>query len=111
MRVSVRNLLIRLLVYSSLISIGGFVIWLASAPDDDLTTFDSRAAYKQSEHRAPSYAGESKSADQADFMDDTEIVLGLVVNGEAKAYPVRYVARMAEHVNDRMGGVPICATW
>ncbi len=49
-------------------------------------------------------------ADQANFMADDEWVLGVVVDGEAKAYSLWHLDRH-EIVNDWMGGEPIAATW
>ena len=43
---------------------------------------------------------------QADFMTDEELVLGVVIGGEAGAYPVRFLARH-ELANDVVGGVPV----
>ena len=42
----------------------------------------------------------------ADFMTDDELVLGVVIGGEAVAYPVRFLARH-ELANDLAGGVPV----
>ena len=39
-----------------------------------------------------------------------ELVMGVVVNGEAKAYPITPLIRR-EMVNDELGGVPILVTW
>jgi hypothetical protein len=43
-------------------------------------------------------------------LDDDELVLGLVLGGEAMAYPIRYLA-MYEIVDDRLGGEPVAPTW
>ncbi len=43
---------------------------------------------------------------QADFMTPEELVLGVVINGEAVAYPVRFLARH-ELANDVVGEVPV----
>ncbi len=48
-------------------------------------------------------AGEAKV--QAD-----ELVLGIEINGRAKAYPITVLASR-EMVNDELSGVPILATW
>ena len=37
-------------------------------------------------------------------------VVGVEIDGEARAYPIRYL-NYHEIVNDRVGGVPIAATW
>lgn len=49
------------------------------------------------------------SADEAKLEDD-ELVLGLVVEGSAIAYPIRYLS-MFEVVNDRVGDTPLAPTW
>ena len=41
---------------------------------------------------------------------DTEPVMGLIVNGEAKAYPLR-ILMWHEIVNDEIGGIPVTATF
>ena len=47
---------------------------------------------------------------EANFVNDNDMVLGIEINGEAVAYPVR---QMAYHhvVNDVVGGKPITATY
>ena len=49
-------------------------------------------------------------ANEANFLDDKDMVMAIEVNGEAVAYPVR---QMAYHhvVNDVVGGKPITATY
>lgn len=39
-----------------------------------------------------------------------ELVIGVVLNGEAKAYSIPYLSSH-EIVNDTVGGVPIAVTW
>ncbi len=48
----------------------------------------------------------------ADFqgLAGTEPVIGLIVNGEAKAYPLQFLTRH-EIVNDEIGGVPVAVTF
>lgn len=43
-------------------------------------------------------------------MEPTERVLGVEINGEARAYPVN-VLTVHEIVNDHVGGIPVCVTW
>ncbi|MBV6633844.1 MAG: DUF3179 domain-containing protein [Alphaproteobacteria bacterium] len=54
---------------------------------------------------------EVSSADDADWLDDDDIVFGVVVNGEARAYP-RQIMEVREMVNDTLGGrdlgIPYC---
>ena len=53
---------------------------------------------------------ETAAAGDAGFMDVGEEVIGIVVGGEARAYPL---ARLDWHgvVNDRLGGGPVAVTW
>lgn len=39
-----------------------------------------------------------------------ELVMGLVINGDARAYPVGLM-RIREMVNDEVGGTPVLVTW
>jgi hypothetical protein len=49
-------------------------------------------------------------ADQAFFLDNNDIVLGVEIDGRAKAYPVK-ILNWHEAVNDRLAGRNILATW
>ena len=50
-------------------------------------------------------------ADQASIGDD-DIVMGVVINGEARAYPVNYMnGPYNEVVNDELGGEAIAPSW
>ncbi len=43
---------------------------------------------------------------------DNELVLGVTVNGKARAYPINMLnGPSREIINDTLGGVPIAATW
>lgn len=46
----------------------------------------------------------------AEGLTETEPVVGLVINGEAKAYPLR-ILTWHEIVNDTLGGVPVAVTF
>jgi hypothetical protein len=50
------------------------------------------------------------SAEQAKFMRDQEQILGVVLNGLARAYPTRILS-WHELVNDRFGGLPVLVSW
>ena len=41
---------------------------------------------------------------------DTELVMGMSLNGESKAYPIDILSHH-EIVNDVVGGVPVAVTW
>lgn len=43
-------------------------------------------------------------------LDPDELVMGLEINGDARAYPIGTLNRR-EMVNDVVGGVPILLTW
>ena len=43
-------------------------------------------------------------------INNQSYVMGLVINGEAKAYPVE-VLNFREMVNDVVGGIPVLVTW
>lgn len=49
------------------------------------------------------------TAEQAPYTDD-ELVIGLEINGEAKAYAIGPL-NSREMVNDTVGGVPVLVTW
>jgi hypothetical protein len=57
----------------------------------------------------PIYDPEFVPADQAGYADD-ELVMGVAIDGEAKAYPVGPL-NSREMVNDELGGTPILVTW
>lgn len=43
-------------------------------------------------------------------LDDEQLVLGVAIEGEAKAYPI-VVLNSREMVNDELAGIPILSTW
>jgi hypothetical protein len=57
----------------------------------------------------PIYEPRFVPAAQAGYGDD-ELVMGVAIKGEAKAYPVGPL-NSREMVNDELGGVPILVTW
>ncbi|MCZ6675628.1 MAG: DUF3179 domain-containing protein [Candidatus Poribacteria bacterium] len=46
----------------------------------------------------------------ADYLDDTDVVLGISVHGESRAYPLRILV-VHEIVNDTLGGIPVLVTF
>lgn len=51
------------------------------------------------------------SATQADVAD-SELVIGVVLNGESRAYPINQLTGpRREIINDTLGGTAIAATW
>jgi hypothetical protein len=57
----------------------------------------------------PVYEPTFISAEAAD-LDESGYVMGVVLNGDARAYPVGTL-NGREMVNDTVGGVPILVTW
>jgi hypothetical protein len=57
----------------------------------------------------PIYEPEFASAAESRLLDE-ELVMGVALSGEAKAYPIS-VLRSREMVNDELGGIPILVTW
>ena len=54
---------------------------------------------------------EFASPESADSqMTDTELVIGVFINGDARAYPINILSRH-EIVNDVVGGESIAVTW
>ena len=50
------------------------------------------------------------AGDQALVLDASDLVIGLSLNGDTRAYPVRTL-RSREMVNDVVGGIPVLVTW
>jgi hypothetical protein len=50
------------------------------------------------------------SAAEATFLREKEQVIGVNLNGEARAYPLRIMS-WHELVNDRIGDLPILVSW
>jgi hypothetical protein len=57
----------------------------------------------------PVYEPEFVEASESPLQED-ELVMGVAINGEAKAYSVT-VLRFREMVDDELGGIPILVTW
>lgn len=59
-------------------------------------------------HAAPTNLP-SVDAKDAGLTDD-DLVIGIVVDGQPMAYPIRFIA-MYEVIDDRVGGTPVAPTW
>ena len=57
----------------------------------------------------PVYQPEFAPASEAP-LEDSELVIGIALDGEAKAYPIT-VLRFREMVNDELAGIPTLVTW
>ncbi len=58
---------------------------------------------------SPIYTPKYVNTDEVQLSDD-ELVLGVEINGDARAMPVGLL-RFREMVNDVIGGIPVLATW
>jgi hypothetical protein len=50
------------------------------------------------------------SAGKASFLRNDDQVIGVIINGEARAYPLRIMS-WHELVNDKIGDLPILVSW
>jgi len=51
-----------------------------------------------------------ETAEEKEYIRDRDYVIGLVINGEAKAYPIGTMG-IHELGNDTVGGLPVAVTW
>ena len=72
------------------------------------TGFDEREKLPR-DAISPVYTPKYVAPDDSPISDE-ELVMGIAINGEARAMPVGLM-RFREMVNDVIGGVPILATW
>ncbi len=75
-------------------------------PQDFLRNFNQYLAFDAIQ---PVYDPVFAAADQAPYADQ-ELVLGIAMQGEAKAYSIS-VLRVREMVNDQLAGIPVLVTW
>ena len=93
----------------SLIVLSVLGLVCAASAQDDLT-FNPRKL--MSPRRAIVDAKFLKSDEVKDEVVGNELVLGVVVNGKARAYPINMLTGPArEIINDQLGGAAIAATW
>lgn len=94
--------------------------WLASPASVPAETFDlSESSIPRSQilSGGPPKDGipalsdpEVLAADRAAYLAPTDRVIGVVLRGEARAYPVR-ILNWHEVVNDRIGGRPVAVSY
>lgn len=53
---------------------------------------------------------DAKTAEERELVKSEEPVIGIVLGGEAKAYPIAVMGRH-ELINDTCGGEPIAVSW
>lgn len=94
----------------SLIVAGGIVIstdFLGAAGADD---FNPRRVVRKFPAITEFPVADTEAADKK--LDDAELVLGVEVNGEARAYAINMLTGpRREILNDTLGGRAIAATW
>lgn len=77
--------------------------------EDDPTELSSFRQLLDRDEIAPIYTPQFVAAGQSG-LDPGELVIGVHLGGESRAYPIRYL-RWREMVNDVVGGTPILVTW
>src|SRR5262245_2676415 len=50
------------------------------------------------------------AAEAGESMSDDEVVIGLEIDGDCRAYPINYLNEH-EMVQDEIGGLPVLVTW
>lgn len=80
----------------------------AGFPKDGLQAMVNPAAFSVDE--AEAYSKQLRSAHQGKFLVDGDRIIGVVLNGEARAYPIS-ILNWHEVVNDTLGGTPIAVTY
>lgn len=102
---------------SILISLGTFVV-VAVVTSLDLVAFlDAEQPFRPNRVITagfdPITKFETRTVNEiADRIGPDELVLGVIVNGEARAYPINMLTGPSrEIINDKLGGKKIGATW
>jgi len=82
----------------------------AAATTTDASDDDISASYQRDSRFVPLDNPDFIAADEAGFVDAEDLVLGLTIAGESRAYPI---SMMTYHhiVNDTIGGRPILITF
>lgn len=76
---------------------------------DELLEMDIAQARFGRDFLRPIYEPQFVAAADAD-LEPRDIVMGLEIDGDARAYPVRLL-NVREMVDDVVGGVPVLVTW
>ncbi len=80
----------------------------AGFPKDGLPAMVDPPIFTRDE--AEVYAAELRKAHQGKFLVEGDRVIGVSINGQARAYPIS-ILNWHEVVNDTLGGVPIAVTY
>ena len=76
---------------------------------EELLEKDYLTATASRDFLRPIYEPKFVAAEAAE-LEPLDIVMGLEINGDARAYPVR-ILNTREMVDDVVGGVPVLVTW
>ncbi len=81
--------------------------WLQGPRDFSERTSSAFHTNRETLNLNPEHVSAAEAA-----LGDGDLVMGVVINGEARAYPVNYMNGPAnEVVNDTLGGQAIASTW
>ena len=88
---------------------GGDTLLASILLEEDPTALNSFRQLLDRDDIAPIYNPSFVAAGQSGLQPE-ELVIGVSIGGDSRAYPIRYL-RWREMVNDEVGGVPILVTW
>lgn len=88
---------------------GGDTLLTSTLREEDPTGLNSFRQLLDRDDIAPIYDPSFVPVSQSGLQPD-EMVIGVSIDGDSRAYPIRYL-RWREMVNDEVGGIPILVTW
>ena len=88
---------------------GGDTLLASILLEEDPTGLNSFRQLLDRDDIAPIYDPSFVPVSQSGLQPE-ELVIGVSIGGDSRAYPIRYL-RWREMVNDEVGGVPILVTW
>ncbi len=88
---------------------GGDTLLASILLEEDPTALNSFRQVLDRDDIAPIYDPSFVPVNQSGLQPE-ELVIGVSLGGDSRAYPIRYL-RWREMVNDEVGGVPILVTW
>ena len=91
------------------VAAGGDTLLASTLREEDPTGLNSFRQLLDRDDIAPIYDPSFVPANRSGLQPD-EMVIGVSIDGDSRAYPIRYL-RWREMVNDEVGGIPILVTW
>ena len=91
------------------VAAGGDTLLASTLREEDPTGLNSFRQLLDRDDIAPIYDPSFVPANLSGLQPD-EMVIGVSIDGDSRAYPIRYL-RWREMVNDEVGGIPILVTW